>query len=57
MLGELHHSSGRAIVLVTHEFGPFENIAKRFVWVQDGALTELTATDFTGRQDNPQSTI
>jgi ABC-type Mn2+/Zn2+ transport system ATPase subunit len=56
MLGDLHRSSGRSVVLVTHEFGPFRNIAKRFVWVQDGALTELTAADFTGRQDHSELT-
>lgn len=54
MLGELHRRSGRAVVLVTHEFAPFRDIAKRFVWVQDGALRELTAADFHGHQDQPQ---
>lgn len=54
MLGELHRSSGRAIVLVTHEFAPFRDIARRFVWVQDGTLRELSATDFHSRQDQPQ---
>jgi len=54
MLGELHRSSGRTIVLVTHEFAPFRGIAKRFVWVQDGSLRELSAADFHGRHDNPQ---
>lgn len=53
MLGDLHRGSGRSVVLVTHEFAPFKSIAKRFVWVQDGALRELTASDFHGRQDNP----
>ena len=56
MLGELHRSSGRSVVLVTHEFAPFKSIAGRFVWVQDGALRELTAGDFHGRQDNPAPT-
>jgi ABC-type Mn2+/Zn2+ transport system ATPase subunit len=54
MLCELHRSSGRAVVLVTHEFAPFRDIANRFVWVQDGSLRELTAADFHGRQDTPQ---
>ncbi len=54
MLGGLHRTSGRAVVLVTHEFGPFKAIADRFVWVQDGSLRELTAGDFHGRQDNPE---
>jgi ABC-type transport system involved in cytochrome bd biosynthesis fused ATPase/permease subunit len=54
MLGELHRHSGRAVVLVTHEFAPFRDIAKRFVWVQDGALRELSAADFHGRHDKPQ---
>ncbi len=54
MLGDLHRSSGRTVVLVTHEFGPFRDVAKRFVWVQDGELTELTADDFIGRQDHPE---
>ncbi|MEO5915022.1 MAG: ATP-binding cassette domain-containing protein [Luteolibacter sp.] len=53
MLGDLHRKSGLAIVLVTHEFAPFKDVAKRFVWVQDGALRELTAGDFHGRQENP----
>ena len=56
MLGELHRSSGRSVVLVTHEFAPFRQIASRFVWVQDGALRELTAEDFNGRQDNSELT-
>ena len=54
MLADLHRTSGRAVVLVTHEFAPFKDIAKRFVWVQDGSLRELTAADFHGRQDKPQ---
>ena len=54
MLGELHRTSGRAVVLVTHEFAPFKSIAGRFIWVQDGSLRELTAGDFHGRQDNPE---
>lgn len=54
MLGDLHRRSGRAVVLVTHEFAPFRDIARRFVWVQDGSLRELTAADFHGRQDKPQ---
>lgn len=54
MLGDLHRTSGHAVVLVTHEFSPFKSIAKRFVWVQDGTLRELTASDFHGRQDNPE---
>lgn len=54
MLGGQHRSSGRTVVLVTHEFGPFRDIAKRFVWVQDGSLTELTAAGFTGRQDQSE---
>jgi ABC-type Mn2+/Zn2+ transport system ATPase subunit len=49
MLGELHRSSGRSVVLVTHEFAPFRQIASRFVWVQDGALNELSAEDFHSR--------
>lgn len=57
MLGALHRTSGRAVVLVTHEFAPFRDIAGRFVWVQDGALRELTAGDFHGRQDNPEPSI
>lgn len=56
MLGDLHRSSGRSVVLVTHEFAPFRQIAGRFVWVQDGALRELTAEDFNGRQDKPELT-
>ena len=54
MLGDLHRSSGRTVVLVTHEFGPFRKIAGRFVWVQDGSLHELTAGDFNRRQDQPE---
>lgn len=53
MLGDLHRSSGLAVVLVTHEFAPFRDIAQRFIWVQDGALRELSAGDFHGRQDHP----
>lgn len=53
MLGDLHRGSGRAIILVTHEFAPFQDVANRFVWVQDGTLRELTADDFSGRQENP----
>lgn len=53
MLGELHDKSGRTIVLVTHEFTPFKDVAKRFVWVADGSLRELTAGDFTNLQANP----
>ena len=53
MLGDLHRKSGIAIVLVTHEFAPFKDVAERFVWVQDGTLRELTAGDFHGRQNNP----
>lgn len=52
MLGDLHRSSGRSVVLVTHEFAPFRAIAGRFAWVQDGALRELTAGDFHSRQDH-----
>ena len=54
MLGGLHRSAGRAVVLVTHEFAPFKATAGRFVWVQDGALRELSAGDFHGRQDHPE---
>ena len=54
VLGDLHRSSGLAVVLVTHEFAPFREIAKRFMWVQDGALRELSAEDFHGRQDQPE---
>ena len=54
MLGDLHRTSGLAVVLVTHEFAPFRDIAKRFVWVQDGSLRGLSAGDFHGRQDQPE---
>ena len=54
MLGELHTKSGRTIVLVTHEFAPFKNVAKRFIWVEDGSLRELTAGDFQDLQVNPE---
>lgn len=57
MLGELHRSSGRTVILVTHEFAPFKEVAKRFVWVQDGALRELTAGDFQGRQETPEPAL
>ncbi len=53
MLGTLHRSSRRAVVLVTHEFAPFRAIASRFIWVQDGLLRELSSGDFHGRQDHP----
>ncbi len=53
MLGTLHRSSGRAVVLVTHQFAPFRDIAGRFVWVQDGSLRELSAADFNRRHDHP----
>ena len=53
MLGDLHRSSGRSVVLVTHEFGPFRGVATRFAWVQDGAFLELSACDFDSRQENP----
>ena len=53
MLGKWHRSSGRSVVLVTHELGPFRGVATRFAWVQDGALLELTSCDFDGRQQNP----
>jgi ABC-type Mn2+/Zn2+ transport system ATPase subunit len=56
MLGDLHRSSSRAVVLVTHEFAPFKAIAGRFVWVQDGALHELSSGDFHDRQNNPEHT-
>jgi len=54
MLGELHRRSGIAIVLVTHEFAPFREIARRFLWVEDGSVRELSASDFHGRQENPE---
>ena len=54
MLGDLHRSSNRAVVLVTHEFGPFRGIAKRFFWVQNGELAELSVADFTGRQNQSE---
>lgn len=57
MLGSLHRSSGRAVVLVTHEFGPFRDVARRFVWVQDGALRELSAADFHGRQNHNEPSL
>jgi zinc transport system ATP-binding protein len=57
MLGDLQRSSGRAVVLVAHEFSPFRDIAGRFYWVEDGTLAELTATDFDHRHDNPASSI
>jgi energy-coupling factor transporter ATP-binding protein EcfA2 len=57
ILGDLQRSSGRAVVLVTHEFAPFRDVAGRFYWVQDGALDELTARDFDHRHDNPASSI
>ena len=54
MLGDLHRTTGLAVVLVTHEFVPFRDIAQRFIWVQDGRLRELSAGDFHGRQDSPE---
>lgn len=56
MLGQLHRSAGRTIVLVTHEFGPFRQIAGRFVRVRDGSLHEFTAGDFNHLQDQPERT-
>lgn len=52
LLGSLHHSLGLGIVLVTHEFGPFQSVATRFLWVQDGLAAEASAADFVGRQGN-----
>jgi ABC-type Mn2+/Zn2+ transport system ATPase subunit len=56
MLGALHDSSGLAVVLVTHEFSPFKGTAGRYVWVEDGLLRELSASDFQGRQNHPAHT-
>jgi manganese/iron transport system ATP-binding protein len=56
VLGDLHRLSARSVVLVTHDFAPFRDIARRFVWVQDGRLRELSAGDFHGRQDSPEPT-
>lgn len=50
MLDDLHRSTRLGVILVTHEFAPFRGIAKRFLWVEDGALNEITAGDFSGRQ-------
>lgn len=57
MLGALHRSSGRTVVLVTHQFGPFRNITGRFLWAQNGTLRELTAGDFNVLHDNPEPAI
>ena len=56
MLGHLHRTGTHTVVLVTHEFAPFRQIADRFIWVEDRALHELSAEDFNGRQDHPEST-
>ncbi len=53
LLAEMLAGLRLTIVLVTHEFAPFKDIATRFVWVEDGTLRELAAGDFHGRQGIP----
>ena len=51
MLGKLYRETQISIILITHELAPFKDIAKRFIWIQDGSLHELTASDFHTHQD------
>jgi zinc transport system ATP-binding protein len=52
LLAQLNRERGLTVLLVTHEFAPFLEIATRLLWVHDGRCETVSAEHFAARQES-----
>lgn len=52
LLAQFNRDRRLTVLLVTHEFAPFLNVATRLLWVHDGRCEAVTPERFAARQES-----